>query len=115
MIGAVFRAGDQSVLYDIRFSGSRVFAADIEPSAVDIAQLRLWLSLVIDDEINPGANSPLDGHKNPTPLPNLECNIVCGNSLIDEFEGIKLINFNDSIGTCKSNQQQNLFQSVWPM
>ena len=28
-----------------------IFAADIEPSAVDIAQLRLWLSLVIDDEI----------------------------------------------------------------
>ena len=90
-----------------------IFAADIEPSAVDIAQLRLWLSLVIDDEINPDANSPLDGHKNPTPLPNLECNIVCGNSLRDEFEGIQLINFNDSIGTTKSNQQQNLFQNAF--
>ena len=90
-----------------------IFAADIEPSAVDIAQLRLWLSLVIDDEINPDANSPLDGHKNPIPLPNLECNIVCGNSLIDEFEGIKLINFNDSIGTSKSDQQQNLFQNAF--
>ena len=53
-----------------------IFAADIEPSAVDIAQLRLWLSLVIDDEINPNAQSPLDGHKNPIPLPNLECNIL---------------------------------------
>jgi len=90
-----------------------IFAADIEPSAVDIAQLRLWLSLVIDDEINPDASSPLDGHKDPIPLPNLECNIVCGNSLIDEFEGIKLINFNDSIGTGKSNQQQNLFQNAF--
>ena len=40
-----------------------IFAADIEPSAVDIAQLRLWLSLVIDDEINPNAQSALDGHK----------------------------------------------------
>ena len=46
---------------------------------------------VIDDEINPEAKTPLDGHKNPIPLPNLDCNIVCGNSLIDEFNEIKLI------------------------
>ena len=90
-----------------------IFAADIEPSAVDIAQLRLWLSLVIDDEINPDAQSPLDGHRNPIPLPNLECNIVCGNSLIDEFEGYRLINYNDTISTNRNNQQQNLFQSAF--
>ena len=80
-----------------------IFAADIEPSAVDIARLRLWLALVIDDEINPNAQSPLDGHRNPLPLPNLECNIVCGNSLIDEFEGYKLIPINESLGTGKAN------------
>lgn len=68
-----------------------IFASDIEPSAVDIAQLRLWLALVIDDEINPNAQTPLDGHRNPLPLPNLESNILCGNSLVDEFEGIKLV------------------------
>lgn len=87
-----------------------IFAADIEPSAVDIAQLRLWLSLVIDDEINPNANSPLDGHKNPIPLPNLECNIVCGNSLLDEFEGYDLVNHSSLIGTFEENQQQNFFR-----
>ena len=90
-----------------------LFAADIEPSAVDIAQLRLWLSLVIDDEINPEAQSLLDGHRNPLPLPNLECNIVCGNSLIDEFEGIKLVNFSDALGTSEREQQRNLFQSAY--
>lgn len=90
-----------------------IFAADVEPSAVDITQLRLWLSLVIDDEINPDAQNPLDGHRNPTPLPNLECNIVCGNSLIDEFEGSKLINQNEIIGTSDANQQQNLFQKAF--
>ena len=90
-----------------------IFAADIEPSAVDIAQLRLWLSLVIDDDINPNAQSPLDGHRNPTPLPNLECNILCGNSLIDEFEGTKLINQNDVIGTGAIGQQQNQFQAAF--
>jgi len=76
-----------------------IFAADIEPSAVDIAQLRLWLALVIDDEINPNAQTPLDGHKNPLPLPNLESNILCGNSLIDEFEGTRLIKESDLLGS----------------
>lgn len=90
-----------------------IFAADIEPSAVDIAQLRLWLSLVIDDEINPDATSILDGHRNPLPLPNLECNILCGNSLIDEFEGMKLINESDIIGTAGPDMQVNLYQNAF--
>lgn len=82
-----------------------IFAADIDPSAVDIAQLRLWLSLVIDNEINPNAQTDLEGTKNPLPLPNLECNILCGNSLIDEFEGIKLINESELLGNTKANSQ----------
>ena len=76
-----------------------IFAADIEPSAVDIAQLRLWLALVIDDEINPNAQTPLDGHRNPLPLPNLESNILCGDSLMDEFEGSRLFLESDLIGS----------------
>lgn len=90
-----------------------IFAADIEPSAVDIAQLRLWLSLVIDDEINPSAQNELEGHRNPSPLPNLECNIVCGNSLLDEFEGYQLINQSDIIGTTAQNQQVNMLTNVF--
>ena len=90
-----------------------IFAVDIEPSAVDIAQLRLWLSLVIDDEIDPNALTALDGHRNPLPLPNLECNILCGNSLIDEFEGIKLINQSEIIGTAGEGMQTNLYQSAF--
>lgn len=87
-----------------------IFACDIEPSAVDITQLRLWLALVIDDEINPNAQSPLDGHRNPLPLPNLECNILCGNSLVDEFEEIQLINQSDLLGNVIENSQMNLNQ-----
>lgn len=85
-----------------------IYAADVEPSAVDIAQLRLWLSLVIDDEINPEAQSMLDGHRNPLPLPNLECNILCGNSLIDSINGVSLINASELIGNVENYQQQNL-------
>ena len=90
-----------------------IFAVDIEPSAVDIAQLRLWLALVIDDEIDPNALTALDGHRNPLPLPNLECNILCGNSLIDQFEGIKLINQSDLIGTAGEGMQTNLYQTAF--
>lgn len=92
-----------------------IFAADIEPSAVDIAQLRLWLSLVIDDDINPNAKSELEGSPNPRPLPNLECNILCGNSLVDEFEGMKLINESDIIATAGNEMQFNMFQNAFDM
>lgn len=85
-----------------------IFAVDIEPSAVDITQLRLWLSLVIDDEITPDATNDLEGHKNPLPLPNLECNILCGNSLIEEFKGIKLIKENELINNMTDGLQLDL-------
>jgi hypothetical protein len=45
---------------------------DIDPGAVEIAKLRLWLSLVVDE----------DDIKNIKPLPNLDYKIVCGNSLL---------------------------------
>jgi adenine-specific DNA-methyltransferase len=92
-----------------------IFAADIEPSAVDIARLRLWLSLVIDDEINPNAQNSFEGHQNPSPLPNLECNIVCGNSLVDEFEGTPLINASSLIGTTgQLDFNSARFESILP-
>ncbi|MBW9216938.1 Eco57I restriction-modification methylase domain-containing protein [Anoxybacillus sp. ST70] len=72
-----------------------IFAVDIEPSAVDIAKLRLWLSVIVDQEIN-------DETPEPHPLPNLDCNIMVGNSLIDEYEGIKL--FDEKILVKKKNK-----------
>ena len=99
--------------YALKFNAIRnsIFAVDIEPSAVDITQLRLWLSLVIDDEITPDAANELEGHKNPLPLPNLECNILCGNSLIDEFEGVKLVNESDILHTTHEGTQMVMGQS----
>jgi len=74
-----------------------IFAVDIEASAVDIAKLRLWLSLVVDQEVNANSDDIFFKNDNadPKPLPNLDYNIMCGNSLIDEFEGIKL--FDESL------------------
>lgn len=93
-----------------------IYAVDIEPSAVDIAQLRLWLSLVIDDEINPTAQNELEGHRDPLPLPNLECNIICGNSLIDEFNGKRMMKPSDILGKKNDEYQfsfgQNEFEVI---
>ena len=81
--------------YDLKVNTIKncLFACDLEPSATDITKLRLWLSIVIDDELVKQNNSEgmYDAHTEPRPLPNLDCNIICGNSLMDEFEGITLI------------------------
>ena len=49
-----------------------LYGVDIDPGAVEIAKLRLWLSLVVDEE----------DIKSIKPLPNLDYRIVCGNSLL---------------------------------
>ncbi len=90
-----------------------IFAVDIEASAVDITKLRLWLSLVVEQQTNENCSNMLDmEQKNPMPLPNLDCNICCGNSLIDEFEGIKLVNESDLFGA-KSGTQILLGQNKY--
>lgn len=48
-----------------------IYGVDIDPGAVEIAKLRLWLSLVVDE----------DDIREIKPLPNLDYKIVCGNSL----------------------------------
>ena len=72
-------------IYTIKWNTIKncIYAVDIENSAVDITKLRLWLSIVVDQ-----FQVPKTG---PEPLPNLDCKIMQGNSLIYEFNGIKLI------------------------
>mgnify|MGYP000954564634 CR=1 FL=1 len=75
-----------------------IFACDLEASAADITKLRLWLSLVIDDQIRAKENEEFGEMTKPRELPNLDCNIICGNSLVDAFHGIKLITENSALG-----------------
>ena len=57
-------AGWKSDIYEYKKEVHRnLFGFDIEPEAVEIARLRLWLSMIIDQEV-------------PVPLPNLEFKIV---------------------------------------
>ncbi len=60
-----------------------LYGVDIDPGAVEIAKLRLWLSLVVDE----------DDIKNIKPLPNLDYKLVCGNSLL----GVEKDLFNDNL------------------
>ena len=53
---------------------NNIYGVDIERGAVDIARLRFWLSLIVDEE-------------SPQALPNLDYKIVEGNSLITTFDG----------------------------
>ncbi|MEA3349013.1 MAG: Eco57I restriction-modification methylase domain-containing protein, partial [Chloroflexota bacterium] len=71
--GLGVRAGERTTYnlkrHAIQYS---LYGVDIDLAAVDIAKLRLWLSLVVDEE----------DYKNIKPLPNLDYKIVAGNSLL---------------------------------
>ena len=54
-----------------------IYGVDIERGAVDIARLRFWLSLIIDEDT-------------PHTLPNMDFKIMQGNSLLEEYEGVNL-------------------------
>ena len=77
---------DQKTLYDLKRETIEncLYGVDIDSSAVDITKLRFWLSLIVDEnDIN-----------NIKPLPNLDHKIMCGNSLLEEFEDNKLFDEN---------------------
>ena len=56
---------------------NNIYGVDIEKGAVDIARLRFWLSIVVDEDT-------------PSPLPNLDYKIMQGNSLIESYQGLDL-------------------------
>ncbi|MBI4640176.1 MAG: Eco57I restriction-modification methylase domain-containing protein, partial [Candidatus Tectomicrobia bacterium] len=60
-----------------------LYGVDIDAGAVEIAKLRLWLSLVVDEE----------DAKQIKPLPNLDYKVVAGNSLL----GVERNIFNNNL------------------
>ncbi len=75
--------GNEQSAYELKLHSisNSIYGVDIDPGAVEIAKLRLWLALVVEET-------------EPHPLPNLEHKIMQGNSLLSEYEGIQL--FDDS-------------------
>lgn len=70
---------DQSTSAEIKkhIIQNNIYGVDIEKGAVDIARLRFWLSLIVDEET-------------PQALPNLDFKIMRGNSLLEQYNGFDL-------------------------
>jgi len=73
---------DNSVEIKRHIIQENIYGVDLEKGAVDIARLRFWLTLVVDEA-------------SPEVLPNLDYKIMQGNSLFTTFNG-KYINISDS-------------------
>lgn len=91
-----------------------IYGVDIESGAVEIAKLRLWLSLVVDEE----------NIENIKPLPNLDYKIVQGDSLLSvernlfndnlfsQLEELKLQFFNKSIKGEKKRLKEQIDNTI---
>jgi len=73
-----------------------IYGVDIERGAVDIARLRFWLSLIVDEP-------------EPKALPNLDYKIVVGNSLVSKL-GDDIIDIDWEM---KDSKQGNIFVDVF--
>ena len=86
--------GERSWLYNTkkRIIERVIYGVDIQPQAVDICKLRLWLSLMVDYELsadpdNCEARSFRKALGDIDPLPNLDFKIRRANSLVDYIHG----------------------------
>ena len=69
-----------------------IYGVDIDRGAVDIARLRFWLAMIVEET-------------EPMPLPNLHFKIMQGNSLLESYDGIDLSDLT------KTNVNRTLFDS----
>lgn len=72
--------------------GQNLYGVDVMEWACHVAELRLWLALVIDAEFSP---AELHLRNNPL-LPHFSFNIRCGDSLVQEIGGMNLATLRDA-------------------
>ncbi len=93
-----------------------LYGVDIDSGAVEIAKLRLWLSLVVDEEERASIQ----------PLPNLDYKIVCGNSLLGvnklfnhkslkKLEELKPLQFNETSAVKKQKRKKQIDDLIGQM
>ena len=87
-----------------------LYGVDIDSGAIEIAKLRLWLSLVVDEEERSAIQ----------PLPNLDYKMVCGNSLLgvekdlfnleqfNQLEKLKPFYFNETSSSKKQKYKKQI-------
>lgn len=77
-----------------------IYGVDIQEIAVEIAKLRFFISLLVDEKIDSAIEN-----MGIEPLPNLDFKIMQGNSLISEYMGI---DFDNGTDTGDTNGQTSL-------
>ncbi len=111
---SVFLNDKERTTYDFkrRCIEHSLYGVDIDPGSVEIAKLRLWLSLMVDE----------DDIKNIKPLPNLNYKIVCGNSLLgypyrpqglDKIEKLKDRFFNETRPKEKIELHKQIHKAIY--
>ncbi len=78
---------------------NNIYGVDIEKGAVDIARLRFWLSLIVDEET-------------PRFLPNLDFKIMQGNSLLEQYKGVDLSKMTELKADKQGNYQISMFDDM---
>ena len=91
-----------------------LYGVDIDPGAVEIAKLRLWLSLIVDEEEREAIQ----------PLPNLDYKIVQGNALLsveknlfnqelfNQLEELKPLFFNETSASKKQKYKKQIDELI---
>lgn len=82
-----------------RFIKDNLYGVDIDPSAIEITKLRLWLSLIVDYDL-----------QEAEPLPSLDFQFRIGNSLMEKIAGIDI--FQDQIATTQDWTQDSRFSII---
>jgi adenine-specific DNA-methyltransferase len=87
---------------------NNIYGVDIMPMAIEIARLRAWLSLIVEEEYRGekiNANFGIDS------LPNLDFKFMQGNSLLETYEGIKIFD-EKLLETRTANKKQELIEKT---
>ncbi|MCH5312453.1 MAG: N-6 DNA methylase [Prevotella sp.] len=78
---------------------NNIYGVDIEKGAVDIARLRFWLSLIVDEQT-------------PKHLPNLDFKIMQGNSLLEQYQGVDLSKMTEIKAEKQGGTQLTMFDDI---
>ena len=78
---------------------NNLYGVDIEKGAVDIARLRFWLAIVVDET-------------SPTALPNLDYKVMQGNSLLESYNRVDLSHLMEDERFNDGTRQGSFFDDI---
>ena len=90
---------EQAALIKKQIINNNIYGVDIEQGAIDIARLRFWLAIVVDED-------------NPTALPNLDYKIMQGDSLQESYDNTDLSHLMDEERFADGSRQGSFFDDI---